>query len=379
MLFRSISTVAIGTLLSINVSAQDSHTTLVDKKLGNTSVASVVVDNAPGNVSAMSLLGLSSDQVSVVENPRGLTLAAKAIDGKNALGLSFTPARTSLLPMSIQQYRRSAIARVWASTTFSYAQGQATANGQSFDRRAISIETSHFLQPEKDDPLTLYWIALEAAGKIPDETKRKADPCFLHPEASEPVAGASGELETDSEAHAEISKRSQMCRDKIAKQSRWNASRVWGSVATGQYQPADGGRSRSLGQTLVLGITYGLGERRDATMGAVTVAFKAVADSPTLETLANASPVLRNSTIGTLRLAFGSETMRLLLEGSNVRNEAPTTGDRSYKAALGLDLRVSDDFWLNFRLGTQRRIDNTDDETGSSILLSYSPKALLKF
>lgn len=63
-------------------------------------------DTAPGLVTATGMLGIGADDVTTVKNPRDLTVVAKAFDSKNALGISVTPARTSLAPLDLSTYSK---------------------------------------------------------------------------------------------------------------------------------------------------------------------------------------------------------------------------------------------------------------------------------
>lgn len=354
-------------LLTVSVEAADKQTMLLNKTNGEATLAKVVVDTAPGSVSAMSLLGISGDQSSVIQNPRNLTLALRAIDGKNAFGLSITPARTSLIPMEISTYNESDVARLWAATTLSYAQGRADVDGATYERRAVAVESSYFFFPHKDDPLVMYWDALEKAAENPMDEKNN---CVLIPPQRP-------DSPTGDELTQLLDKRAQACRDQVAKGARWNVSRAWASWATGHYHAENGGTRHSLGRTAVLGLTWGIGDAGAKTATAITVAMKRASGAPVLKTFGNAEPTRKNSDLVTLRVAVGSQKLRVLLEGSNVRNDEPTALDRNYKRALGLDVNVAEGWWLNLRVGTQRRIDNTGDESGSAISISYSPKALL--
>ena len=362
--------------------AADKPTTLIEKG----DVGPIVVDNAPGSVSAMAALGITADQTTVVQNPRNLTIALKALDGKNAFGLSLTPARTSLVPLSVNDYYSSNLARLWGATTFSYAQGRNKVGALEFERRAYSVETSYIFFPEEDDPIVMYWLALETAGTVQDAK----NPCFIHSTATKPSLpqpqqppGAMPSTDGPAPMIAEpalakdLDKRAQQCRDGVAEKARWNVSRAWASVSAGQYQPVDGGDHRSLGRTYVAGITWGIGKVGAKTATAITLAAKRSIDSPVLSTMGNVNPDRKSSSIAVARIAVGSAKLRLLLEGSNVKNTAPTATDRTFKQALGIDVKVADDWWLNLRSGKQRRIDNKGNENASSFSISYSPKAIL--
>lgn len=364
----------IASCVALNSNAADDSHVLLSQQNGDASLSKIVVDTATGTVSAMSILGLSSDQTSVVENPKGLSLAINGLlDGKSSFGVSVTPARTSFIPLNISDYNKSALARLWGSTSFSYAQGNAAVNNQSFNRRAFSIETSYFFAPEKDDPLVMYWKQLESAATSADPKNS----CLLMSSPEKPSGDSTGVVAEDTKLNEAISKQAQLCRDSVAKMARWNASRIWASLATGHYQPENGGDSHTLGKTSVLGLTWGIDSKGASTASAITLAAKRVVDAPTLQSFGSANPTIQSSTLVTARAAIGSETIRAIFEGSNVKNEAPTAADRAYKRAIGIDARVSEDIWLNLRYGIQRRIDNTGDENGSSLTLSYSPKALL--
>jgi hypothetical protein len=388
--------IVLACLTSIAAASEgDQPEVLLAKEKGDAKLAKVVVDSAPGTVSAMSMLGIAVDQTTVVQNPRNLTVALKAFDGKNAFGLAFTPARTSLMPMDLSTYNDSAIGRIWGNTTFSFAQGRATISAKEFERRAISVESSFFLQPHQDDPAVMYWDALAVAAKHPEDTKND---CLIMRE-SKPVgpqqpaipvpapaqgaaivtmaAGDSLDMAEDPEGVKSSDALAAKCRAKVTKRARWNASRMWLSWSSGHYRLADGGDTHSLGKTTVLGVTYGLGEVDAKTASAFTISGKRTSNSPVVKTMGDAAPTFASNSLAQFRWAYGSPTLRAVLEGSNVKKSEPTASERTYKRAIGFDFKVSDEIWLNIRGGRQRRIDNSGDENGSSFSVSYSPKALL--
>lgn len=327
-------------------------------------IGKIVVDTAPGAVSATSMLGVGGDQTTVIQNPRDLTIALKALDGENSYGVAITPARTSLLPMNISTYYHEPLARLWASTTFSYAQGRVETAGKEYDRHAYAVETSYYFT---DDPLISYWEALQNA--------RGDNVCNIH---AAPVSPGT----TAADVKKILDERAQACRDYVTKQARWNATRAWASWASGRYKPATGGETRSLGRVVVVGMTLGIGGQPNPqeslpTGTAITLAAKRVSDSPLLESLGDLSPPRTSSTLAVLRVAYGTSSIRALLEGSNARDDSPTAASRTYKRALGIEAKLAEGLWLNFKAGKQRKTDNTGDENASSFSLSYSPKALL--
>src|SRR5262245_17306348 len=125
----------------------DAPQTIFEKLKGTINWADLLTDHAPGSISASNMLGIDGDSVTNVENVRDVVVAVKGLtsNGSNAIfGLSITPARTSLSPMDLSTYASGALWRLLGSTTFGYAQGDATIEGKDFERRAMSIETSFF-------------------------------------------------------------------------------------------------------------------------------------------------------------------------------------------------------------------------------------------
>ena len=140
--------------------------TILDKKSGEKTLSSLEIDTAPGSVSAMAMLGVGADQTTVVQNPRNLTVAMQAFDSKNSFGISVTPARTSLIPMSLTDYVKpsNVLARIWTNTTFSYAQSKSEIEGLDLERRGLAIESSYFIDGQNDDPIMLYANALQTVS-----------------------------------------------------------------------------------------------------------------------------------------------------------------------------------------------------------------------
>ncbi len=374
---------------------------LLDKTSGNADLAQFQVDAAPGTVSAADLLGLEGDQLSTLENPRDFTLLFKLARG-NVGGLAVTPARTSLLPLSVQAYHANPMARLWGGTTFAYAQGQATVGGKNYQQRAWSVETTVHLQPQLDDPLVVYWDLLRRADAHPHD---KDDSCVKMraqlpngtpaPDPSTPTApstaaasapGASSAAPkpvvpatAPPDLAAQMQALADACHNLVTTKLRWNASRLWLSVADGRYQAVDGaGGSRGLGRRVVLGVSLGLGGAGARTAGLLTLAARHSTGEPTLDSYDAAEPTRRSTQLLTFRAAVGSRSGRFLLEASNHHDASPTAQARTYKRAFGADLKLREGIWLNLRAGKQRRIDGQGDETGSTLGISLNPDALIK-
>ena len=333
----------------------------------------VTFDTAPGTVSAMSILGVGADDTTIVKNPRDFTVLLKTFEGEDSLGLSVTPARTSLLPLSISNYAKSYIngggflTRAWANFAISYAQGQAEVGEIKVKRRAVAVETS-FYWDAKDDPLMAYASLLkEAKGS-----------CLLIP-PTQPVPDGGAELTEDVDLAQVTSGRARECRDIAQKSIRWNASRSWASVSTGEYKnPVSGSRS-SLGRTLVLGSTYGFDSKGKNVGGTISLAATRANGVPTMQSLAASEPERQSDTLVFAQLALGANSLRFLAQGTNVKDDSTTVASRVFKRALGLDLRVQEGMWLLIRSGSQKRINGSGEERVTSFSLNFSPTMDLKF
>lgn len=334
----------------------------------------VSFDTSPGTVSATALLGISPDDITVVRNPRDFTVLIKTFRGDEAFGISVTPARTALAPLNITDYDASYrspfgyLTRAWANLTFGYAQGQAKVENNNIDRRAVSLETSLFLD-SKDDPLISYFELI----------KSKKEPCILIPstQPSSP-SEASDKLNEDPKLTKITAERGKVCRDLAEKDVRWNASRVWASISTGDYKSSSTGSRTSIGRTIVLGGTYGIGDINSKVTGTVSLVATRENGIPIAQSLGLQTPERGNQNLIFAQIAGGSKNFRLIVQGTNLRDKAPTLMTRSYKRALGIDWRVREGMWLMLRSGSQKKVDNTGNESSSSFTLNFSPTMDLK-
>jgi hypothetical protein len=161
-------------------------------------------------------------------------------------------------------------------------------------------------------------------------------------------------------------------------EERWNRSRYSISFGTGSAKRTSGtGDSTGLGNIIAGSMLYGF-DGIDALRerAALTVTARYGRNEPVLGSLVSGVKKV-NSSLVAVRLAGGSSVFRGLVEGSNARSTDVTTTQRMFRLALGMDYRVLDGLWLNLRYGRQRKLDGSGDETGSFLLLNYSPSASL--
>lgn len=326
-------------------------------------------DTAAGSISAFALLGVATDHITNVENVRDVTVALKGFGTKdNGIGVSVTPARTSIDPisMNLSTYydngKRFSLYRLLGSTALGYARGTTQISGVDFNRQAVSIQTNYFFFPA-DDPV----IAVTDKLNTPACKFGAAKP-GLTPE------------EQAKEDAAEKAKKDN-CAKQALDELRWNRSQVSLSYATGWIEPESGSQgNQALGRTLALGLTYGfegVGGPLEKN-AAMYLTLRRSMDEPVLETLATASVERKDSNLAVLRLTGGSSQLRGLVEVSNANASQVTPTQRAFKRALGIDYRLAEGTWLAFRLGKQQTFDGTKTATTSMLNLSYSPTGLLK-
>lgn len=351
---------------------------------GEAKWADLTTDTSSGAVAAAGMLGIAGEAISTVENLKGLVTSLSGLNAngsKGTLAIGITPARTSFAPMNLSTYAghgsmNATVARILGSTGIGYAQGQSTVGSQNFDRRAVSLQTGWYLH-DVDDPVLA--VALGLKSRCPD---------LLPP--VKPIGPASPSSVVESSEGpptkpavvdgAEYKKRFADCTMPIIDGLRWNRSIAALSVSRGWIRRSDGSMSEmSMGTAWTGNLTIGF----DPKLGwfdqglALTLGYRGTRNEPVLTTLSNASPQRRNTSLTVLRLTGGSDKARLLLEGSNARANALTESQRNFKHAVGLDMRLAPEVWLNLRVGRHHALTGDKQETSSLLSVSWSPKALM--
>lgn len=334
-------------------------------------ISEITFDTAPGTVSAINLLGVGADDTTIVKNPRDFTVLLKTFRGEEALGISLTPARTAIAPLDLKEYSLSYessfgyLTRLWANFAVSYAQGQSDISEIKVDRRAVALESSFYLNAE-DDPVIAYYRRLSG----------KKTPCVIVPET--PPDGSGVKLEESPDIAKVTSANAKACRDAAQKDVRWNASRAWLSVSTGDYKNQISDTRKSIGKSIVVGGTYGIDNKLSTIAGTVTLAATKALSVPTAKSMAVLVPDRQDSTLIFLQMAAGSQGFQVVAQGTNVRSGNSLVVSRSYKRALGIDWRIQEGMWLLLRSGSQRKLDNTGNENTSTFTLNISPSMDLK-
>lgn len=354
-----------------------------NKKEGD--LSAYLVDVSAGSVSAAGMLGVSGEAITNVQNVKDVVLVLNGFGGNKArpaFGIAITPARTSLTPMSLQDYASNDMYRLLGSLALGYAQGDATIEGNEYQRRAISMEVNYYFN-KNDDPIIAHANELSLGlgdCKFPDPPK----PTATSEELKKLSEGEVIETSKDtSSIAAERQKRLKACRDQALKNIKWNASQMSFSAAAGRIQANAGNANEiSLGRTVALSATWGFSGNRengDQRLSALSFIFRRTLGEPVLTSLSSPTITYKNSSLMALRYMTGSNEMRGLLEVSNAKSGQVTASQRAFKLALGVDKRLSEDLWLTLRVGRQSKINGGGEETGTLLNINYSPKALLNF
>ena len=162
-------------------------------------------------------------------------------------------------------------------------------------------------------------------------------------------------------------------------EEKWNRSRYSLSWAKGSIKASDGsGSGQTLGNTVAISVVYGFdGVSALQDRAALTFTVRRSRNEPVLKTLTSPAVKFTDSNLVAARLSTGSSSIRLLAEASNAKEGDITTSQNTMRRAIGIDYRVMSGLWLNLRYGKQRKASGSGDETGSFVILNYSPSAVL--
>ncbi|MDW2170140.1 hypothetical protein R7Z48_11945 [Vibrio sp. 1567] len=349
------------------------------------------VDTSPGSITAMSLLGISGDSTFNIENVKDIKIAFEGVtttDSGMGYGIAFTPARSSLFPMDLHTYASGWFYRLVGNTSIGYAEGEADIENSKFDRRAISVKTSMFLN-SNDDPI----IAIARAIEVNSEHSKGV--CNLS--LGGKVGTTSGSLPdtTDINSNSKddsknketaelirVREEFKKCRESVLKAMRWNRSQLTLAYATGWVEESNGDTSQeSLGHSAGVNVLYGFDHFNSSTLKdnfAISLTYQSLFDEPVLETLGTTRVEFKDNDLFTGEIIGGTDKFRVLLQGSTTSSNDVTASQRTFKYAGGFDYKVYADTWLHLRVGKQRTFDGDDDEVSSLLKISYSPGALIE-
>jgi len=330
-------------------------------------LSSFLADTTAGTVSAANLVGVEESAVASIETSQDLVLAVKPFSTRGGsragFGIAITPTRTALLPViSAADYEKSSLLRALGNITLSYAENSADVSGVSYRKNGFSIDAYYYWNKDHDP-------VVAAQRKFVDCPERSAA------DLRAAQARAARRETQAKKAEAEADAAHKACIDEVIKlESPWNATRLSVSAGGAWIRPESGaGERRSLGRSITLGGIFRLGEQ-----GAGHLTLRRTTDEVDLTTLAGTAQY-KSSSLAAARYTYGSEAdngeLKLLAEVSNAKKTEVTAAHSAYKYAVGLDKKVGNGAWLEFRLGRARTFDGTDLQTTSLLTLKWMPSS----
>lgn len=346
-------------------------------------------DLSGGAVSASEILGVTQTAVTTLQTPKDFTAALGALTsdgGKAAFGVAFTPARTTFAPVSIAAYVSNSGARIWAGTTFSYAQNTRTEGSVDYRQQAFAVRVAWYVKAE-DDPFVAGYSAFakcdpltkleQQRGTIMVQLMERLAKERVPPEQREAKAQALMPAEMANKAFiARASVEYKECVDSgvADAKAKWNTSQVALALGEGRIRGAAAGSSDlSLGRNASL--TLALGPNPDSL---VNLTLRRTNNSLDVSTIAG-TPAYKSNNLAGLRWTYRSvDTQDLygLAEISNAKANNPATSS-VFKYAIGIDKRLAEGRWLEFRLGRNRTQDGKEDQTTGMMTFKFSPSSTL--
>lgn len=331
-----------------------------------------LVDITGGAVSAINLLSVNKSLVTNIQTSQDLVLAIRPFtsgDDKAAFGISITPAKTDFFPMSGNAYVTSRLNQLIGNLTFSYAQNNADIKNVSYKKLAYSVDT------------TLYWDITSDPIYLGNQAFIKChQPIQLknQEEIQKISQDGSLSLEEKNKRVADLTQKNATylsdCMSKdvavALKEAKWNSDRM--SVSYGEARINLPGESNSsFGKYLTLN-----GMIRAGNQGALNLSLRKSRD--VLDATSIGAPALNHSSSNLVgvRYTYGDQDakkFRGIIEVSNANKYTGSDARGTFMYAIGLDKKIADGIWLEFRLGRNRTIEGNEKQTTGLLNISFQP------
>jgi hypothetical protein len=370
--------------------------------LAQETIKDYLFNHSAGKVAASDIIELSS-AVSTLQTPRDLVIALSALgnrDTEGGFGISVTPGRTALpvVAVAADKYASGDVwRRVWGGTTFSYAQNKKSLGGADYAQMALAVNVTYQLFA-RDDPIVIAYRAMSGdsgdtcrAALEQLEAAEQSLEAFKRQRVSEEEARLGRELNlaelaavnaSATEQHAaalrklgELRACAHAAADAVSK--KWNASRLQLVLGKGWIRPQAGGQPKL---TLAEHITLSLAIPAGAD-GLVNLTARRVAHELKLNTIATAPEFTTTNGVAgryTYRASKANDLYGIAEISNLKKSAAPTESNADFRYAIGIDRKLSNNFWLEFRFGRSRVSDSTGLENKALFSLKFSPEATLE-
>jgi hypothetical protein len=359
-----------------------------------------LADTSPGPIAANELLGMTTavSSLQTAKDVIGAINLASSDGPRNAFAFSFSPARSDVGPLSVSlaEYKKpsNVMTRLWGGTVFSYAQNQREVAGAQLPQRAWAVHTSYYLSPEQD-PVIAAAAALAACQDLRVAQQQFArevlDGRVAAIRASTGNAPSGPELEqierdikSNPAGPIRLLRAVPAVTRTCAKQAvdaaatNWRASRVGLTLGQGWITPSGTDAQRqSLGRHIAVGVAYGPADMPNSLFN---LTLRRVDRETDLTQLSSATPDRKRSTLAALRFTYGwgdKQDAYVLAEVSNAKSSAATLSNGAFKQALGVDYKVGEGMWVEFRHGRSHTLENGKLERKSILSFKVAPAALL--
>lgn len=352
-------------------------------------LGSYLADIGGGPVAAHEILGLPAGAVTQLQTPKDVVVALDKASGdgaKNGFGIAISPARIGNSPvaLSIGAYSTNPWLRAWGGTSFSYAQRTKGYDGVDYKEDAVAVHVDYFLVPADDPVIAARQAFVDCAARVvptdefTQEVLKRLESRRQQGSMSEADFAA---LEKQIRADALFDKfkvagtaEVKCVRDGYATaKTKWNASQAGLTFGRGWIRGPSGGLGRtSLAQHAALTIAYSTKRMPDSLFNLTLRRVSREVDTSTLAGV----PAFSSSSLVAARYTYGhgdNQDTFLLVEVSNAKESKRTEANATFKQALGLDRKISDGIWLEFRLGRSRVVNGDGLETKGLINLKFSP------
>jgi hypothetical protein len=356
--------VSITAIITMFVYSLISFAVQLDGSVPQATLEDFLVDSNSGSVTAASITGLSGSAVVNIETAQDLVLAVNPLSSgreKTGYGFSLTPARTPILPLSGKSYIENPVARIWGSTTISYAQNDTTVGNVDYRKTGFALGTSYYWDINNDP--------VKVGVKAFSDCKRQ------RVEAGEETLVDLDPGAFSTAARKVISANAKCMAEQMRDVPAWNATRMAIAFGKGWITPTSGsGSKESLGTTYSASAIIGIGP-----MLSVTGTAKHVSKEVDLNSLAGV-PGYSSSNLFALRVTSApnlDSSLQVLAEISNAKTGRVTAATDVFKYAIGVDKKIFSGGWLEFRFGKSQSNDGTTTQNLSLLTLKLSPTSTL--
>lgn len=356
-------------------------------------IGNYLADLTPGSVTAADIIGAGSSAIQTIQTSQDFVAAIKSAtsgDGKNGYGISVTPARSDFkeLAMSHERYlgkegEANYANRAFGSLTFSFATNIDAIQSASYRAYGVAVNTSVYWHKQQDPiyiamsafascptneddartELSKAWTAAPLPNNSKDDT---ADQKILRQKLIE--RGNALDAQQQVEYAACAAKR-------IKTDSPWNAGRLSASFGAGFLRAPDGAKTYGMGQSLSLnaqGPLFGNG-------GAWNATYRHTEHTLDMTSVPAAPAYARTNLVG-LRATYGSQggtSTQVLAEVSNATKSSTAAYTGTFLYALGLDKKLHEGVWVEFRFGRSRSVDSGTMQNAALLSLKLAPGASL--